>query len=72
MEEFIEQSPALVGSPEQVIDKVHRQHEVFAHLLAVFSVDPDGLPGGSHWSSLELFASSVAPVLRSALPDPPA
>jgi alkanesulfonate monooxygenase SsuD/methylene tetrahydromethanopterin reductase-like flavin-dependent oxidoreductase (luciferase family) len=72
VEEFIEHSPALIGSPEQVIDKVHRQHEIFGHSVAVFSVDPDGLAEESHWTSLDLFASEVAPVLRTALPDPPA
>ncbi|XVQ06681.1 LLM class flavin-dependent oxidoreductase [Spirillospora sp. CA-255316] len=71
VEEFIERSPALVGSPEQVIDKVHRQHEIFGHSLAVFSVDPDGLSEENHWRSLELFATEVAPALRAALPDPP-
>jgi alkanesulfonate monooxygenase SsuD/methylene tetrahydromethanopterin reductase-like flavin-dependent oxidoreductase (luciferase family) len=70
-EEFIEQSPALVGSPEQVIDKVHRQHEVFGHSLAVFSIDSDGLSPVDHHNSLELFATEVAPILRTALPDPP-
>jgi hypothetical protein len=71
VEEFITHSPALVGSPAQVIDKVHRQHEIFGHSLAVFSVDPDGLPEEDHWTSLELFAGEVAPALRTALPDPP-
>ncbi|WP_242902315.1 LLM class flavin-dependent oxidoreductase [Actinomadura terrae] len=71
VEEFVAHSPALVGSPEQVIDKVHRQHEIFGHSLAVFSVDPDGLPLDDHWTSLELFATEVAPALRTSLPDPP-
>jgi alkanesulfonate monooxygenase SsuD/methylene tetrahydromethanopterin reductase-like flavin-dependent oxidoreductase (luciferase family) len=70
-EEIIAHSPALVGSPQQVIDKVHRQHEIFGHSLAVFSVDPDGLSEEAHLTSLELFATEVAPVLRTALPDPP-
>ena len=71
VEEFIARSPALVGSPQQVIDKVHRQHEIFGHSLAVFSVDPDGLAEEDHRTSLELFATEVAPALRTALPDPP-
>ncbi|WP_131736286.1 LLM class flavin-dependent oxidoreductase [Actinomadura roseirufa] len=71
VEEFVAHSPALVGSPEQVIDKVHRQHEIFGHSLTVFSVDSDGLSEADHWGSLELFATEVAPALRAALPDPP-
>ncbi|MBW8481253.1 LLM class flavin-dependent oxidoreductase [Actinomadura parmotrematis] len=71
VEDFIARSPALVGSPAQVIDKVHRQHEVFGHSLIVFSVDPDGLAEDDHRASLELFAGEVAPALRTALPDPP-
>lgn len=71
VEEFVARSPALVGSPEQIIDKVHRQHEVFGHSLIVVSVDPDGLSEHDHRTSLELLATEVAPVLRTALPDPP-
>ncbi len=71
VEEFVAHSPALVGSPQQIIDKVHRQHEIFGHSLAVVSVDPDGLSEESHWESLGLFATEVAPTLRTALPDPP-
>ncbi len=33
LEDFVERSSALIGSPQQVIDKVHRYHEQFGHTV---------------------------------------
>jgi len=71
LEDFIERSSALIGSPAQVIEKVHRYHEQFGHSVLHLHADAGGLTDGQHRSSLELFQSDIAPVLRREIPDPP-
>ena len=71
LEDFVERSSALVGSPEQVIDKVHRYHERFGHTVIHLHADASGLSDADHRDSLELFQSAVAPALRAGIPDPP-
>ncbi|HEX7823951.1 MAG TPA: LLM class flavin-dependent oxidoreductase, partial [Mycobacterium sp.] len=71
IDDFIERSSALVGSPEQVIDKVGRYHEQFGHEVIHLSADADGVTAGQKRRSLELFQSDVAPVLRERIPSRP-
>ena len=71
LEDFIERSSALIGSPAQVIEKVHRYHEQFGHSVLHLHADAGGLSGKQHRASLELFQSDIAPVLRREIPDPP-
>ncbi|GLZ42747.1 LLM class flavin-dependent oxidoreductase [Actinokineospora sp. NBRC 105648] len=71
LEDFVERSSALIGSPEQVIDKVSRYHERFGHTVVHLSADRDGLTLERHRERLELFQSAVAPVLDKEIPDPP-
>ncbi|WP_320773812.1 LLM class flavin-dependent oxidoreductase [Streptomyces sp. CRN 30] len=71
LEDFADRSSALIGSPEQVIDKVHRYHERFGHTVLHLHADAGGLSDTAHRDSLELFRSAVAPVLRADIPDPP-
>ncbi|MFV8185397.1 MULTISPECIES: LLM class flavin-dependent oxidoreductase [unclassified Streptomyces] len=71
LEDFVERSSALIGSPQQVIDKVHRYHEQFGHTVLHVQADAGGLTESQHRASLELFQSEVAPVLRREIPDPP-
>ncbi|MFJ3586915.1 LLM class flavin-dependent oxidoreductase [Streptomyces sp. NPDC090127] len=71
LEDFVERSSALIGSPQQVIDKVHRYHERFGHTVLHLQADAGGLTETQHRASLELFQSGVAPVLRREIPDPP-
>jgi alkanesulfonate monooxygenase SsuD/methylene tetrahydromethanopterin reductase-like flavin-dependent oxidoreductase (luciferase family) len=71
VEDFVERSSALIGSPEQVIDKVHRYHEQFGHTVLHLHADAAGLTDAQHRASLELFQRDVAPVLRKDIPDPP-
>ncbi|MGH2784009.1 MAG: LLM class flavin-dependent oxidoreductase [Actinomycetota bacterium] len=54
----------FVGSPEQVIEKILFQHEVFEHdrLLIQFSVGT--MPHEKIMRSIELFGTQVAPVVR--------
>jgi alkanesulfonate monooxygenase SsuD/methylene tetrahydromethanopterin reductase-like flavin-dependent oxidoreductase (luciferase family) len=71
IEDAIERSSILVGSPQQVIDKVHRYHERFGHEVMHIQADGDGLTDGQHRASLELFQSDIAPVLRQEIPSRP-
>ncbi|MFD5627655.1 LLM class flavin-dependent oxidoreductase [Streptomyces sp. NPDC127072] len=71
LEDFVERSSALIGSPQQVIEKVHRYHERFGHTVQHLQADASGLTGAQHRASLELFQSDIAPVLRREIPDPP-
>lgn len=71
LEDFVERSSALIGSPQQVIDKVHRYHEQFGHTAVHVQADASGLTDTQHRDSLELFQSAVTPVLRKDIPDPP-
>jgi alkanesulfonate monooxygenase SsuD/methylene tetrahydromethanopterin reductase-like flavin-dependent oxidoreductase (luciferase family) len=71
LEDYVERSSALVGSPQQIVDKVHRYHERFGHSVLHLPADPDGLPAGQYAEALALFQSEVAPVLRREIPDPP-
>ncbi|MBW8819951.1 MAG: LLM class flavin-dependent oxidoreductase [Streptomyces sp.] len=68
---FVERSSALIGSPQQIIDKVHRYHEQFGHTVLHLHADASGLTDTQHRDSLALFQSEVAPVLRRTIPDPP-
>ncbi|MGC0328324.1 alkanesulfonate monooxygenase SsuD/methylene tetrahydromethanopterin reductase-like flavin-dependent oxidoreductase (luciferase family) [Streptomyces sp. SAI-170] len=71
LEDFVERSSALIGSPQQVVDKVHRYHERFGHTVLHLHADASGLTDTQHRDSLGLFQSEVAPVLRRSIPDPP-
>ncbi|MEV8638224.1 LLM class flavin-dependent oxidoreductase [Streptosporangium sp. NPDC051023] len=71
LEDAIERSSILVGSPQQIIDKVHRYHERLGHEVMHLSADADGLTDKQHRASLELFQSDIAPVLRREIPSRP-
>ena len=71
IEDFVDRSSALVGSPEQVIDKVGRYHEQLGHEVMHLSADGDGVTVGQKRRSLELFQSEVAPVLRGQIASRP-
>ncbi|MGD9571084.1 MAG: LLM class flavin-dependent oxidoreductase [Thermoleophilia bacterium] len=57
----------LVGSPQEVAEKILFQHELFGHdrFLIQFSVGT--VPHDRLMRSIELFATEVAPVVRAAL-----
>jgi alkanesulfonate monooxygenase SsuD/methylene tetrahydromethanopterin reductase-like flavin-dependent oxidoreductase (luciferase family) len=71
VDDFVDRSSALIGSPEQVIDKVQRYHDRLGHSVISFGTDADGLTVRQHRDSLELFQHSVAPELRRRIADPP-
>ncbi len=57
----------FVGSPQQVIEKILFQHEIFGHdrFLVQFSVG--SLPHDKLMRSIELLGTEVAPVVREEL-----
>jgi alkanesulfonate monooxygenase SsuD/methylene tetrahydromethanopterin reductase-like flavin-dependent oxidoreductase (luciferase family) len=59
--------PVLVGSPQQIIDKIGYFHESFGHDLQSFSL-PTMLPHEQQLEMLERLASEVLPVVRRELP----
>ncbi|KQM80610.1 LLM class flavin-dependent oxidoreductase [Agromyces sp. Leaf222] len=63
----IAEGPALVGSPQQVIDKIGRFHETFGHDLQSVSL-PTTLPIEQQHEQLDRLASEVFPVLRREFP----
>ena len=71
IKDFVDRSSALIGSPEQVIDKVGRYHEHLGHEVIHLSAEADGVTVGQKRRSLELFQSDVAPVLRERIPSRP-
>ncbi len=71
LEDFVERSSALIGSPQQIVEKVHRYHERLGHTVLHLQADGSGLTPDQHRAALELFQSDIAPVLRKEIPDPP-
>ena len=71
LEDAIERGSHLIGSPEQIIDKVHRYHEQFGHEVMHLSADPAGLTEKQHRATFELFQGDIAPVLRRDIPSRP-
>ncbi|MEU5864981.1 MULTISPECIES: LLM class flavin-dependent oxidoreductase [unclassified Nonomuraea] len=71
LEDAIERSSILVGSPQQIIDKVLRYHKRFGHEVMHLQADADGLTPGQHRETLELFQAEIAPALRKEIPSRP-
>jgi alkanesulfonate monooxygenase SsuD/methylene tetrahydromethanopterin reductase-like flavin-dependent oxidoreductase (luciferase family) len=69
-EDYLAQSSALVGSPQEVLDKIHRYQAAFGNTVIHISGHGGELPRAGFVESLELFAAEVAPELRASIPDP--
>jgi len=54
----------FVGSPQQIIDKILYERELFGHQRFLAQIDIGGLPYASVARAIELFATEVAPVVR--------
>jgi probable LLM family oxidoreductase len=57
----------FVGSPQQVIDKILFQHEIFRHDRFLLQFTVGALPHDKVMRSIELFATEVAPAVRAEL-----
>jgi len=71
LEDAVERGSLMVGSPQQIIDKVRRGHERLGHEMMQLYTDADGLTEPEHRGSLELFFDEIAPVLRQEIPSRP-
>jgi probable LLM family oxidoreductase len=57
----------VVGSPEEVVEKILFQHAVFGHQRFLAQMSVGTLPRDKVLRSIELFATEVAPAVRAAL-----
>ena len=61
----------FVGSPQQIIDKILYERELFGHQRFLAQIDIGGLPFAEVARAIELFATKVAPVVRGDPRQPP-
>jgi hypothetical protein len=54
----------FVGSPQQIIDMLLYQYELFGHQRFLAQIDVGGLPFDKVAQTIELLAAEVAPVVR--------
>ncbi|MFG2588646.1 LLM class flavin-dependent oxidoreductase [Streptomyces sp. NBC_01166] len=68
IEDAIANGPQLIGSPQQIIDKILGYHAVYGHDLQSITVDGFGLSHGEQLETLQRFAEEIAPVVRREAP----
>ena len=56
----------FVGSPQQVVDKILFQHQIFKHERFLLQLTVGPLPHASVMHAIELFGTKVAPEVRKA------
>ncbi|MGQ0640893.1 MAG: LLM class flavin-dependent oxidoreductase [Gemmatimonadaceae bacterium] len=56
----------FVGSPQEVIDKILYEHELFGHQRVLLQMSVGTLPHDQLLRSIELFGTQVAPIVRRA------
>jgi probable LLM family oxidoreductase len=61
------QGALLVGSPQQVIDKILYEHELFNHDRYLAQMTVGSMPHDKVMRSIELFGTVVAPAVRKSL-----
>lgn len=67
-EELASPDTALfVGSPEQIVEKILHQHELFGHTRFLAQIDIGGLPFEKVVKNIELLATEVVPMLNKAI-----
>jgi probable LLM family oxidoreductase len=60
--------PIFVGSPQQIVDKLMYERELFGHDRFLAQVDIGGLPYAKVARSIELLAAHVLPAVRGLAP----
>ncbi len=61
----------VVGSPEQVVEKILYQHSIFGHQRFLAQISVGGLPHDKVLESIELLGKVVAPAVRAELASSP-
>ena len=62
----------FVGTPEEVVEKILFQHEIFGHQRFLLQFSVGTLPHEAVMRSIELFGREVAPAVRARLAETPA
>ncbi len=62
----------FVGSPDEVVEKILFQHEIFGHQRFLIQFSVGSIPHAKLMRSIELFGTRVAPAVRKALAQPAA
>lgn len=57
----------FIGSPQQIIDKIMYQYEIFEHNRFLVQMSVGSIPHKKMMRSIELFGTEVAPVIRKEL-----
>ncbi len=57
----------VVGSPDEVIEKILHQHEIFSHDRFLLQMSVGSIPHEKLMRSIELYATKVAPAVRNEL-----
>ncbi|CAL9597277.1 F420-dependent glucose-6-phosphate dehydrogenase [Streptomyces sp. enrichment culture] len=68
VEDAVAHGPHLIGSPQQVIDKILGFHASYGHDLQSVTVDTSGLSLPEQIDQLARFAEEIAPVVRREAP----
>ncbi|WP_405696030.1 LLM class flavin-dependent oxidoreductase [Streptomyces sp. NBC_01185] len=68
IEDAMAGGPQLIGSPQQIIDKILGFHAAYRHDLQSVTVDGFGLPHEEQLETLQRFAEEIAPVVRREAP----
>jgi probable LLM family oxidoreductase len=59
--------PYIVGSPDQVVEKILLQHEIFGHQRTLFQLAIGSVGHADLMRAIELLGTEVAPAVRSEL-----
>jgi probable LLM family oxidoreductase len=59
--------PYIVGSPDQVVEKILYQHEIFGHQRALFQLAIGSVGHADLMRAIELLGTKVAPAVRAEL-----
>jgi probable LLM family oxidoreductase len=57
----------FVGNPEQVVEKILYQHQIFGHQRFMLQLTVGSMPHEQVMHAIELYGSQVAPAVRAAL-----
>jgi len=61
------QGPLLVGSPQQIIDKILYEYELFKHDRFLAQMSVGAMPHKQLMRSIELFGTKVVPEIRKVV-----
>jgi hypothetical protein len=57
----------FVGSPDEIIEKILFQHEIFNHRRVLLQLGLGGIPHAKMMRAIELLGTQVAPVVREEI-----